>query len=259
MKLATNQFKRSILEGRVQIGLWSSLGSATASEVLADSGFDWILVDTEHAPNDVQDVLGQLRALRGGSASAVVRPAWNDVVLIKRLLDVGARSLLVPFVQDADQARQAVAAMRYPPRGVRGVGLTTRANRYGRVDSYFTAAEDELCLLVQLESRTALGQLEAIAAVDGVDGIFIGPSDLSADMGHLGDSGHFEVQEAIMDALRRCQHLGKPAGILTAVEGESQRYLRAGFTFVAVGSDIGLLRRASEQLRGRFREMNDDG
>ncbi len=252
MNLPANAFKHAIARGQRQIGLWSGLGSATAAEILGGSGFDWIVIDTEHAPNELSGVIEQLRAMAAGTAAPVVRPAWNDRVLMKRYLDAGAQTLLIPFVQNADEAAHAVGSMRYPPRGQRGVGLSHRANRYGRVERYFDHAESELCLLVQLETRAALGALEAIAQTDGVDGVFIGPSDLAADFGHLGNNGHPEVQDAIADALDRCRSAGKPAGILTAVAADAQRYIEMGFTFVAVGSDVGLLRTASELLRDSF-------
>jgi 4-hydroxy-2-oxoheptanedioate aldolase len=253
MELPRNAFKRAILAGRPQIGLWSSSCSSTVMEIIAGAGYDWIVIDTEHAPNELPDVIDHLRAMKGAAAAAVVRPAWNDLVLIKRLLDAGAQTLLVPFVQSPEEAARAVAAMRYPPRGARGVGLSHRANAYGRVAGYFGDAEEELCLLVQIETRTALAALDTIAAVDGVDGIFIGPSDLAADLGHLGDNRHPEVEGAIAQALARCQAAGRPAGILTSVEEDALRFLDMGFTFVAVGSDLGLLRRASEELCHRFR------
>jgi 4-hydroxy-2-oxoheptanedioate aldolase len=259
MDLPVNAFKHAIARGQRQIGLWSGLGSATGAEIIGGSGFDWIVIDTEHAPNDLASVIEQLRAMALGTAAPVVRPAWNDRVLMKRYLDAGAQTLLIPFVQTADEAAHAVASMRYPPRGQRGVGLSHRANRFGRVAGYFDRAESELCLLVQLETRAALGALEAIAATDGVDGVFIGPSDLAADFGHLGDNGHPEVQDAIAGALERCRSAGTPAGILTAVVADAERYLDMGFTFVAVGSDVSLLRAASERLREHFEGRRQGG
>ena len=183
MELPVNTFKRAIAAGKLQIGLWSSLSSHVTVEVIAGSGFDWLLLDTEHSPNELPMVHGQLQAMVGGTAHPVVRPPWNDAVVIKRFLDVGVQSFLVPYVQDEAEARAAVAATRYPPRGVRGVATASRASRFGRVEGYFARAEEELCVMVQLETRKALGKLEAIAAVDGVDGLFIGPSDLSPTSG----------------------------------------------------------------------------
>jgi 4-hydroxy-2-oxoheptanedioate aldolase len=253
MDMPRNAFKHALRSLRPQIGLWSSSCSSTVAEIVSRVGFDWIVIDTEHAPNELPDVIGHLRAMEGGTATPVVRPAWNDLVLIKRFLDAGAQTLLIPFVQNADEATRAVAAMRYPPRGVRGVGLNHRANRYGAVARYFEQVEEELCLLVQIETGTALAALEEIAAVDGVDGVFIGPSDLAADLGHLGDNRHPDVERAIAEALERCRAVGKPAGILTGIEEDAHRYLDMGFTFVAVGNDLGLLRRASGDLVARFR------
>jgi 4-hydroxy-2-oxoheptanedioate aldolase len=253
MDMPLNHLKHALREGRPQIGLWSSLSSYITVEVLADSGFDWLLLDTEHSPNELAMIHGQLQAMVGGTATPVVRPAWNDTVLIKRLLDVGVQSLLIPMVQDADEARRAVAATRYPPEGVRGLGTTTRANRYGRVKEYLKRVHDELLVMVQIETRVALGHLEAIAAVEGVDGLFIGPSDLSADLGHLGNSGHPEVRAAIDDAIGRIRKAGKIAGILTPLEDYARQCLDNGCLFVAVGSDVGILARQSEALAAKFK------
>lgn len=248
-----NSLKAALRDHRRQIGLGSSLGSNVVAEVLAYAGYDWIVVDTEHAPNDPADVLAQLQGLATGTAEPVVRVAWNDTVLIKRLLDVGARSLLVPFVQSAAEARAAVAATRYPPRGVRGVSVAHRANRFGRVPGYLQTADQQICVLTQLETRTALAALEEIAAVEGVDGLFIGPSDLAADLGHLGDAAHPKVQAEIAEACARINAAGKPAGILAPVEADAKRYFEMGFTFVAIGSDVGILAAGSSNLLGRMR------
>ena len=253
MELARNNFKQAIAQGRVQIGLWSSLCSNVGAEVVADSGFDWILLDGEHSPNEVPTTMSQLQALVGGTASPIVRPAWNDAVLIKRILDIGAQSILVPYVQNAEEAKRAVAAVRYPPAGIRGVAASTRANHYGRVNNYLKLADSEICLLVQVETRSALGELEAIAKVEGVDGVFIGPSDLAASLGHIGNPAHAEVQAALEDAVKRLKAVGKPAGILTLNEDEAKRYIQWGYTFVAVGSDIGLLGRGADALAKRFK------
>jgi 4-hydroxy-2-oxoheptanedioate aldolase len=183
-----------------------------------------------------------------------VRVAWNDAVLLKRLLDIGARSLLIPFVETAEEARRAVAATRYPPAGVRGVSVAHRANRFGRVGGYAQRAHEAICVLVQLETAAALTNLEAIAAVEGVDGLFIGPSDLAAALGHLGDAAHPAVQEAIADACARIRAAGKPAGILAPVEADARRYFEIGFTFVAIGSDLGILAAGSTALAARMRE-----
>jgi len=254
MERQVNRFKRAILNGEPQIGLWLSLCSNTVAEVVAYSGYDWLLIDTEHAPNEPATVLAQMQAMATGTASAVVRPAWNDATLIKRYLDVGAQTLLVPYVETQEQAEAAVAAVRYPPRGMRGVATSTRANRFARVKDYFEHADEEVCLLVQVETQKGYDNLDAILAVDGVDGVFVGPSDLSAGLGHLGNAGHPDVQAAIMDINKRCQAAGKPAGILTPVEDEAKKYLEAGFMFVAIGADIGLLIKHADALLKRFKE-----
>jgi 4-hydroxy-2-oxoheptanedioate aldolase len=253
MELPRNNFKHALADGRLQIGLWSSLCSNIAAEVVADSGFDWILIDGEHSPNEVPGVMAQLQALVGGTAMPVLRPAWNDTVMVKRMLDIGAQSILVPYVQNAEEAARAVASVRYPPAGIRGVAAATRASRYGRVSNYLKSADSEICLLVQVETRAALTQLEAIAKTDGVDGVFIGPSDLAASMGHIGNPAHAEVQAALEDAAKRLNAVGKAAGILTLNEDEARRYIGWGYTFVAVGSDIGLLSRGADTLAKKFK------
>ena len=253
MDLPVNDFKRAILAGRQQIGLWVSLANTYSAEIVAGSGFDWLVIDGEHSPNDPPSVLPQLQAVAPYPSEPVVRPAWNDTVLIKRYLDIGARSLLVPYVQDANEAAAAVAAIRYPPKGVRGVAGMTRASRYGRIDGYVKRAESELCLLVQIETRRGLDHLEAIARVDGVDGVFIGPSDLAAGLGHLGEPGNAEVQSAIKDAIGRIRACGKPAGILATDEATTRRYIEWGTVFTAVGLDAMILARESEKLAAKFR------
>jgi 4-hydroxy-2-oxoheptanedioate aldolase len=251
--LPVNRLKRALQSGQPQIGLWSSLSSHVTVEVIAGAGFDWLLLDTEHSPNELPMVHSQLQAMSDGTAAPVVRPAWNDAVIVKRLLDVGVQSFLVPFVQTAQEAAAAVAATRYPPDGIRGIATTTRASRYGRVKNYVTRANEEICVVVQIETRVALENLEAIAAVNGVDGLFIGPSDLAAAMGHPGNSAHPEVRGAIDDAITRIRACGRFAGILAPLEDDARHWLSRGCLFVAVGSDVGLLARHSEALAGRFR------
>ncbi|MDB5591543.1 HpcH/HpaI aldolase/citrate lyase family protein [Enterovirga sp.] len=253
MELQRNAFKAALGEGRTQIGLWSSLCSNIVAEILRDSGFDWILLDTEHSPNELPGLISQMQALAGGSATPIVRPAWNDPVLIKRILDAGAPALLIPFVQNAAEARAAVAATRYPPDGIRGITTSGRAARFGRVQNYLKTAADEICLLVQVETGPALAALEEIASVQGVDGVFIGPSDLAASLGHLGNAAHPEVQDAMRDAVTRLTKLGKPAGILTSNDAEARRYLEWGYRFVAVGSDLGVLARNADALARSFK------
>ena len=253
MEMPVNQFKRGLREGRAQIGCWLSLGSHTAAEICAGAGFDWVLIDTEHAPNELHMVHHQLHAVAGSPVSALVRPAWNDTVVIKRLLDLGVRTLLIPFVQTVEEAKAAVAAVRYPPHGVRGVSTNSRANRFGRVKDYLPRASDEICLLVQVESRSALAQVDAIAAVDGIDGVFIGPQDLAADFGHMGNPGAPEVRAAITDGLARIRAAGKAPGILSFAEADAKHWIGAGAMFVAVTSDQFLLARESAAVVARFR------
>jgi 4-hydroxy-2-oxoheptanedioate aldolase len=253
MDLPRNAFKHALAAGELQIGLWCSLCSNIAVDVLSDSGFDWLLLDSEHSPNETPAILSQLQAARGGTATPVVRPPWNDPVLIKRILDIGAQSVLLPYVQTAEEARRAVAATRYPPVGIRGVTGAGRASRYGRVSGYIEKADDEMCVLVQVETRTAMDELEAIAAVEGVDGVFIGPADLSASFGYAGNWAGPEMQQVLKDAAIRLAAVGKPAGILTPNEAEAQRFIDWGYRFVAVGADLGLLRNAADALARRFK------
>jgi 4-hydroxy-2-oxoheptanedioate aldolase len=251
--MQSNVFKHAIAAGKLQIGLWSSLCSNVAAEIISDSGFDWILLDTEHSPNEIPDLVGQLQAIQGSDATPIIRPAWNDAVLAKRALDIGAQSLLFPYVQNAEEAKRAVASTRYPPQGIRGVSVASRASRYGRTPGYLTKANAEICVLVQVETRPALKEIEAIAKVEGIDGVFIGPSDLAASLGHLGNPQHPEVQKAIEDAGKRLKALGKPAGILTSNEDEARRYIGWGYLFVAVGADVGLLARNADALAKKFK------
>jgi 4-hydroxy-2-oxoheptanedioate aldolase len=253
MELQRNTFKHAIAAGQLQIGLWSSLCSNIVAEVIGAAGFDWIVLDSEHSPNEIPNLMSQMQAMQGGTATPVIRPAWNDAVLAKRCLDIGAQTLLFPYVQTAEEAKRAVASTHYPPQGIRGVAVATRAGRYGRTPGYLTKANSEICTLVQVETRAALNELEAIAKVDGVDGVFIGPSDLAASFGHLGNPQHPDVQKAIQDAVTRLKKLGKPAGILTSNEEEARRYIDWGYVFVAVGADIGLLRLGVDALAKKFK------
>lgn len=248
-----NAFKAGLRAKKLQIGLWQSLCSNIAAEICSDSGFDWLLLDTEHSPNEIPDLLSQLQALEKGTATAIIRPAWNDAVLIKRCLDIGAQTLLIPYVQSVEEAKAAVAATRYPPQGIRGVSVAARASRYGRVPGYLTKANEEICVLVQVETRQSLDAIESIAQVEGVDGVFIGPSDLAASLGHLGNPQHAEVQAAMKNAVERLKKIGKPAGILTGNEDEARRYIEWGYLFVAVGSDVGLLAKSADTLAKKFK------
>jgi 4-hydroxy-2-oxoheptanedioate aldolase len=246
--LPHNKFKRAIAAGEPQIGLWLSLVSPASTEVAAGAGFDWIIIDMEHSANDLPEVLQHLRAAEGGTAEPVVRIPWNDPVIVKRLLDAGARTLLFPFIQSAEEATLAVAATRYPPRGIRGVAGVTRANRYGRVPSYFARAETEICVLVQLETRKAAAAVDEIAAIDGIDGLFVGPADLSADFGHANDWNHLDIWDTILTAGARAVKAGKAAGFLSGKEEDCRKVLAGGFTFVAVGSDLGIVARGTDAL-----------
>lgn len=248
-----NRFKQDLIAGKRLIGCWCSLASPITTEVLGVAGFDWILLDGEHAPNDVASLVPQLMALKDSVSAPVVRPSWNDTVEIKRLLDAGFYNFLVPFVETAEAARNAVAATRYPPEGVRGVSVSQRGNRYGAVPNYFKEANANISVVVQIESRAAVAAIHEIAAVDGVDGLFVGPSDLAAAYGHLGNPKQPEVQAAIAEVFAACKAAGKPSGILAPVEADARRYLEMGASFVAVGSDLGVLRMGTQALCDKFR------
>jgi 4-hydroxy-2-oxoheptanedioate aldolase len=253
MQLPENRFKRALAEGRQQIGLWCSLPSAFAAEIVAPAGFDWLLFDTEHSPSSVPTVLSQLQAVAPYEVSPAVRAATNDTVLIKRLLDIGVQTLFLPYVQSAEEAQRAVLSMRYPPQGIRGVSGLTRATRFGRVEGYFRHASEELCLIVQVEAQAALDELEAIAGVDGVDGVFIGPADLAASLGYPGEPNHPAVQSVIEDTIRRIRACNKPAGVLSPDTAFAQRCIEVGTSFTAVAIDIGILARGAERLAQQFR------
>ena len=253
MELPQNGFKRALKAGRAQIGLWSSLSSNYTVEVIAGAGFDWILLDMEHSPNDLESALAQLQAAAPYPSHPVVRVPWNDMVSIKRLLDIGAQSLLVPYVSTADEARAAVSYTRYPPAGVRGVAGTTRATRFGRVRDYAKRAQEEICLLVQVETQQALDNIEAICAVEGVDGVFIGPADLHASLGYTGEIANPKVKLLIDSAIQRIRKAGKAPGILTPNEADARHWLQCGGLFVAVGADVGILARGAEALAAKFK------
>jgi 4-hydroxy-2-oxoheptanedioate aldolase len=252
MDLPQNSFKRALKANKTQIGLWSSLSSNYSVEVLASAGYDWLLLDCEHSPNDLESLLTQLQACAPYPTTPIVRVPWNDMVNIKRVLDIGAQTLLVPYVCSAQEAQAAVAATRYPPTGVRGVAGTTRATRFGRVKDYAGRAHEEICVLVQVETKPALDQLEAICAVDGVDGVFIGPADLHASMGYPGETSNSAILPLIEEAMRRIRKAGKAPGYLSPVEADAKRMLGAGCVFCAVGADVGLLARGAEALRAKF-------
>ena len=247
-----NRFKRELVANQRLIGCWCSLGNAITTEIMGLAGFDWLLLDGEHAPNDVLNFIPQLMALKDSRSAAVVRPKWNDMVEIKQLLDIGFYNFLIPFVESADDAKRAVAATRYPPQGVRGVSVSHRSNRYGEIKDYQQTVNDNISVIVQIESRKAVAAVAEIAAVEGVDALFIGPSDLAAGLGHLGNPLEAEVQAAMQNVLAAAKAQGKPVGILAPVEADARRYLEMGINFVAVGSDLGLFRGASQGLRNKF-------
>lgn len=254
MQDITNPFKAALAAGSPQIGLWLGLADSYAAELCAGAGFDWLLIDGEHAPNDLRSILHQLQALAAYPGHPVVRPPIGETHLIKQLLDIGVQTLLIPMVGTAAQAADLVSAVRYPPEGVRGVGSAlARASRFNRIKDYLPKANAEICLLLQVESREGLDNIDAIAATPGVDGVFIGPADLAAALGHLGNPGHPDVQAAIEHGIARILAAGKAPGILSADEKLARRYLELGAVFVAVGSDISLLTQATKVLADRFR------
>lgn len=255
MDLPRNTFKAALAAGRSQIGLWQALASPVTTEICAAAGFDWLLVDGEHGPNDIPLLAAQLRAAAPFPTHAVGRVPIGEVHLIKQYLDLGFQTLLVPMVESVAQAERLARACRYPPDGIRGVGAgLVRASGYGRRGDYLAQADAEVCLIVQIETRPGLDALDGIAAVDGVDGVFIGPADLAAALGHRGQPGAPAVQDAIADGVARIRAAGKPAGALAADDALVRRYLELGMTFVAVGSDVGLLARGSSELAARYGE-----
>jgi 4-hydroxy-2-oxoheptanedioate aldolase len=254
MDIPVNHFKHALGSGEPQIGLWLGLADAYVAELLASTGFDWLLIDAEHGPNDLRRVLAQLQAIAPYRTQPIVRPVEGSPALLKQYLDIGVQTLLIPMVDSAEQARQLVAACRYPPGGIRGVGSAlARASRWNQISAYLTAAERELCLLVQVESVKGLENLSEIIAVEGIDGVFFGPADLSASMGFLGDPGAAPVQEALLQGLAQVRRGGKAAGILSADRARARRYLEAGALFVGVGVDTTLLVRAARELARSFK------
>ena len=253
MQIAPNLFRNALRAGQLQIGLWIGLADANAAEALAGCGFNWLLLDGEHAPNNVRSVLEQLRAVAPYPVHPVVRPVQGDVALVKQYLDIGAQTLLIPMVDTPEHAALMVRATRYPPDGIRGVGAAlARASRWNQVDNYLDRANDEMCLLVQAETPLAMKNLEAIAATPGVDGVFFGPADLSASMGYRGQPGHPAVQKALLDGIATVRRAGKAAGILMGDKKLAQTYIDAGALFVAVGVDTTLLVRAATELAASF-------
>lgn len=248
-----NSFRQRLLAGEKLIGCWCSLANPISTEVLGVAGFDWLLLDGEHSPNEVSSFVPQLMALKDSVSAPVVRPSFNSQVEIKRLLDAGFYNFLVPFVESAEEAARAVASTRYPPQGVRGVSVSQRSNRYGSVPGYFQGINEQISVIVQIESRAGVAAVAEIAAVDGVDCVFIGPSDLAAGFGQLGNPLHPEVQAAMAEIFAACKAAGKAVGILAPVEADARRYLEMGATFVAVGSDLGVFRGATQALCDKFK------
>lgn len=257
MNLPTNVFKHAIsTRERPQIGLWLGLADAYAAEIAAGAGFDWLVLDAEHSPNDVPRLLAQLQAIAGYPVAPIVRAAADSPVHIKQLLDLGTQTLVVPMIEDGPQAEALVRATRYPPAGIRGVGSAlTRASRWGRIPNYTRHADEQLCVIAQIESPRGLANLRAIASTAGIDGIFIGPADLSASMGHRDEPGHPEVQATIAAAIKACRVLQVPVGIISADEAVARHYLSLGVTFIAVGIDTSLYARAATALADRFKGL----
>ena len=253
MKLETNLFLEAIRKGQQQVGLWVSLSHAYAAEAVAPAGYDWALLDMEHSPNELGSLLGQLQAFAATGTTAIVRPDWNDPVKVKRLLDLGAPGVLFPMVQSVEEAQAAVAACRYPPRGIRGVAGTMRASKFGRVTDYYTEVENQTAILIQLETVQAVEKAVDFADVDRVDGIFFGPADIGADMGILGDPMHKDIWALIRPAARKLMERGMPVGTLVSNPDFAAELLNDGFSFVACGSDAGLLARGADNLLANVR------
>ncbi|MCB1493015.1 MAG: HpcH/HpaI aldolase/citrate lyase family protein [Rhodobiaceae bacterium] len=253
MDLPKNPFKAAIAAGKPQIGLWCTIPDQTVVELVANCGFDWLMFDTEHSPMDAVGVLPLLQAVAPYPVSPVVRPTGLDPAEIKKLLDLGAQSILVPYIRDAAEADLAVRAVTYPPAGMRGVSGVTRATRYGAVANYHKRAREEICLIVQIETLSALEDLDNILAVDGIDGVFVGPADLAASLGYPGEPGHPEVRKVCLDTIRRIRAAGLPAGFLSPDEGYVEAVIEAGSVFTAVAIDTVLLRKGALASAARWK------
>ena len=238
-----NLFKDRLLKGEILYGGWATMGSTVGTELLGHSGFDWVLIDGEHGANDYQTSVSQLLALNGTTAAAFIRPDSNDHVTLKRLLDFGFYNFLIPMVESANEALSAVRATRYPPEGIRGVSVSTRTNRFGMQKDYFEKINQAICLMVQIESKLGVENVEEIATVAGVDCIFIGPQDIAASMGYIANPGAEPVQKLMHELTKRIRCLGKPVGILAADEVDAARYRDWGIQFIGVGSDQGFIKR----------------
>ncbi len=255
MHMPHNRFKAALAGSATQYGLWTGFATAYAAEIAASTGYDWLLIDGEHAPNAVPSILAQLQAVAPYPTAPVVRAVNGDSALIKQLLDIGVQTLMVPMVETAEQAKALVRAMRYPPHGIRGVGGgLARATRWDGVPDYLTNADQELCLIVQVESRLGVENVADIAAVDGVHAVFVGPADLSSGLGFPANPGHPEVQAYIRKAIDATVAAGKVAGILAPFEEDAKRYRDWGCQFIAVGIDISLFRQAALHNLARYRE-----
>ena len=248
-----NHFKRK-LKTEQQIGLWVGLADAYGTEIAANAGYDWLLIDGEHAPSDLRTTLSQLQSIAAYPSQAVVRPPIGSVQLIKQLLDIGAQTLLIPMVETVEQAELMVKAVRYPPEGIRGVGAAlARATRWNSIEDYYQTAHEDICLLIQIESVTGLNNLDDILKVEGIDGIFIGAVDLSATMGYQGNPNHPEVQKEVIDAIQRIRQAGKAAGILSTQHEATQKYLDIGTEFVAVGDETSVLINSLKELLAKYK------
>lgn len=253
MKLPTNTFTQGLATSAKQVGLWVSLGSNFSAETIAPSGYDWVLLDMEHAPTELGAILSQLQVFKASSTISIVRPSWNDSVLVKRLLDIGAPGLLFPMIQSVEEAKLAVSSTRYPPNGIRGVSGSTRANAFGRITDYFDRIEQETAVLLQLETLPAIEQAVEIGTVDGVSGIFFGPADIAADMGLLGQPMNSAVWDVIRPAARKLMDAGVPVGTLVFDTTFAAELLNDGFSFVACGSDAALLAKGADALLSTVR------
>ena len=253
MPAPENELKTALAAGEIQFGCWLGLANAFSAEMMGQAGFDWVVVDGEPGPNDLRSILAQLQALASTGAHPVVRLPVGETYMLKQMLDIGAQTVLVPMVESADQARQLVRDVTYPPHGNRGVGYSmTRAARFSGIEDYGTTADAQICLLVQVENRKGLAALDEILTIEGIDGVFIGPADLAADMGHMGDIAHPDVQTAIMDVLARIRTAGKAPGILSTRDEMTIDAINAGALFVAVGADVVLLGQAARALAAKW-------
>lgn len=251
MEMPVNRFKRALAGSSLPLGTWLMSASSHAAEALGCLGFDFLVVDTEHVPIDTRDLVCLLQAIAGTPAQAVVRLAWNDAVLVKRAMDAGAQTLMFPFVQTPGEAQRAVSATRYPPQGTRGFAAMHRGSRYGTVADFAQRANDEACVVIQIETPDALQRLPDIASVDGVDAIFVGPGDLAAACGHIGDIAHADVQHRLQSAAAMCRDAGKPCGIVGADPDMVKRFVDYGYSYVAVASDMGMMMRQAREFLGR--------